>query len=362
MEEQFFYTIFFEQTSVSLSTPNANRICCKIWNFNIRILNSNLFGIFAMNMNTQQKKISIVIPVYNESENIGELYKQIVATLLRVEYPFEFVFVDDGSTDQSLKIIKALAEMDSRVFYVELSRNFGHQYALKAGLDLASGDCAISMDSDLQHPPQIIIDLLKKWEEGFDIVYTKRNEDANLSWFKRRTSAFFYVILNQLSDLKLEQGTADFRLMSRVALNAFSGFNENELFIRGLIKWSGFKQTAISYDPQDRFGGSSKYDLKKMLSFAIKGITSFSTRPLKMVAVIGLVLFFISLILVPYAVISFLMKSAVSGWTSLMITIIFFGSLQLLMLGVIALYLGKIVIQSKHRPLYFIRETNYPRN
>ena len=310
---------------------------------------------------TQQvsKKISFVVPVYNEAANIPLLYQELTSVLAEIPYTFEFIFVDDGSSDESLTLIKGLAKTNAQVFYIELSRNFGHQYALKAGLDVSNGDCVISMDCDLQHPPEVVRKMITKWEDGFDVVYTRRNQDKKLSWLKRKTSSFFYFLLNRISDLKLENGTADFRLMNRNVLNAFSHLNESELFIRGLIKWAGFRQTAIHYDPRERYSGRSKYDLKKMLSFALRGITSFSVRPLQMIAYLGMTLFLVSMVLVPYALISHMMGKTVSGWTSLMISIIFFGSLQLLMIGIVGLYLSKLVIQSKQRPLYFIRETNY---
>lgn len=305
------------------------------------------------------KKISFVIPVFNEAANIGVLLNELNEALREVRYPVEFIFVDDGSRDGSLGVIKTLADADPRIYFIELSRNFGHQYALKAGLDLCSGDCVITMDCDLQHPPEVVKRLIAKWEEGYDVVYTRRQDDKNLPWIKRRTSALFYDLLNTISDIELERGTADFRLMNRNVLDAFAHLNESDLFIRGLVKWAGFKQTAIDYEPNPRYTGRSKYNLKKMISFGLKGITSFSVRPLQMIASLGMLLFFISMVLAPYAIISYLMGKAVSGWTSLMISVIFFGSLQLLMTGVVGLYISKLVIQSKHRPLYFIRDTNY---
>jgi polyisoprenyl-phosphate glycosyltransferase len=305
------------------------------------------------------KKVSFVIPVFNEENNVRILLEQLESTLAGFNYDFEFIFVDDGSTDNSLAVMKELSSQRSNIYYVELSRNFGHQYALKAGLDVANGDCIISMDSDLQHPPEVTAKLIKKWEEGYDVVYTKRNYDKNLSWFKRKTSAFFYRVMNSLSDLHLEQGTADFRLMSRVSLNAFMEFRESELFIRGLVKWAGFKQIAIEYDPGERFSGESKYTFKTMLSFALRGITSFSAKPLKLIAYTGMLLFLISLVLVPYALLSYFFGYTVEGWTSLIILVIFFSSLQLLMLGIIGLYVSKIAVQTKQRPLYFIRDSNY---
>jgi dolichol-phosphate mannosyltransferase len=313
-------------------------------------------------MTPDARKISVVVPVYNEAANIPVLYKELSAQLASLPYSYEFVFVDDGSTDGSLQVIKELAKAHEKVYYVELSRNFGHQYALKAGLDVSNGDCVISMDCDLQHPPEVALKLIHKWEEGYDVVYTRRHPSRNLSWIKRKTSSLFYALMDQISDLKLERGTADFRLMNRTALDAFSHLNESELFIRGLVKWAGFKQTAIDYEPRERYSGKSKYNLKKMLSFAFRGITAFSVRPLQMIAYLGIILFLISMILVPYALVSYVMGKAVSGWTSLMISVIFFGSLQLLMTGVLGLYISKLVIQSKQRPHYFIRDTNYSKN
>jgi glycosyltransferase involved in cell wall biosynthesis len=305
------------------------------------------------------KKISFVIPVYNEAANIGVLLNELNEALKALPYVIEFIFIDDGSRDNSLDVIKGLASNDRRIYYIELSRNFGHQYALKAGLDLCSGDCVVTMDSDLQHPPEVVKRLIEKWEEGYDVVYTRRSDDKNLPWMKRKTSAIFYDMLNSISDIELERGTADFRLMNRNVLNAFAHLNESDLFIRGLVKWAGFRQTAVDYEPNPRYAGRSKYNLKRMISFGLKGITSFSVRPLQMIASLGMLLFFISMVLAPYAIISYLMGKTVSGWTSLMISVIFFGSLQLLMTGVVGLYISKLVIQSKHRPLYFIRDTNY---
>ncbi len=304
-------------------------------------------------------KVSIIIPVYNESTNIRLVYDELLNVFSKLPYNYEIIFIDDGSMDDSLDFIKGISDLNSNVFFIELSRNFGHQNALKAGLDIAKGDCVISMDCDLQHPPEIVEQLLAKWKEGYDVVYTRRNDDKKLPWLKRKTSAIFYILLDKISDLKLEKGTADFRLINRKVLNAFSHLNESELFIRGLIKWAGFRQVAIDYDPRERYSGESKYNLKKMLSFALLGITSFSVKPLRLIALLGLGLFLFSMILVPYALISYFIGQTVSGWTSLMITIIFFGSLQLLMIGIMGLYMSKVVIQSKQRPLYFIRDTNY---
>lgn len=306
------------------------------------------------------RKISIVIPVCNEAANLAILYEALRAALGKLSYEYELIFVDDGSRDESLDEIKKLSHQDPFVFYIELSRNFGHQYALKAGLDMAQGDCVISMDADMQHPPHLIPDLVHLWEKGFDIVFTSREDNENTSFFKRKSSSFFYSLMKVLSDLELEKGTADFRLMDRRAVDAFIRFGETDLFIRGLVKWMGFRQTSITYSPGVRHAGKSKYSLGKMISFAYKGITSFSTKPLLLTAYLGIAFFIISLSYLPYALISYFTGNAVSGWTSLIMTVIFFGGLQLLMLGIIGLYIGKLVLQAKQRPLYLIRESNHP--
>ena len=307
----------------------------------------------------RQEKISIIIPAYNEASNINKLHQSLDEVLTNTQYQIEYIFVDDGSTDNSAQIIEALCSKNSNVFYIQLSRNFGHQSALKAGLDIAKGDCVVSMDCDLQHPPLVVLDLIKKWEEGYEVVYTRRKDTMKISFIKRYTSQFFYFIHNQLSDFKLERGTADFRLMNRNVVYAFQHLQENEIFIRGLIPWAGFKQIAVEYESNQRYSGESKYSFKKMISFAVKGLTSFSTKPLKIVVYVGLISFLLSMMLVPYVLISYLIGNAVSGWTSIMITIFIFGSLQLLMIGIIGLYVSKLVIQSKNRPLYFVRKTNY---
>jgi polyisoprenyl-phosphate glycosyltransferase len=310
--------------------------------------------------NEKVLKVSIVLPVYNEAQNIVKLYQELCKVTDELPYQFEMIFVDDGSRDTSLQELQMLALTDSRVFYVELSKNFGHQYALRAGMELAQGDCVITMDCDLQHPPQVIFQLLEYWRQGYDIVYTRREEDHDNGLFKRKSSSFFYTLMNQLSDLELEKGTADFRLMNRKAVEAFLRFGEHDLFIRGLVKYIGFRQYGITYRPNPRYAGKSKYSVKKMMSLATKGITSFSTKPLMITAYLGFFFFFASLAYLPYALISYINGSAVSGWTSIIMTIVFFGGLQLLMLGIIGLYIGKLVIQAKKRPLYIIRDTNHP--
>ncbi|MDR0540980.1 MAG: glycosyltransferase, partial [Dysgonamonadaceae bacterium] len=229
---------------------------------------------------------------------------------------------------------------------------------LKAGLDYATGDCIVSMDGDMQHPPEILPLFLEKWEEGYDVVYTRRQEDKSLSKRKRKTSALFYRILNSLSDIELEQGTADFRLLDRRAANIITGMTGNDLFIRGLVKWIGFSQYAIDYVPNKRHAGESKYTFRKMCSLAMQGITSFSVKPLYLSAYIGFFIAALSLLFIPYAIISFFFNDPISGWASLIIAVGFLGGLQLFMMGIIGLYIGKIFIQTKGRPSYIVKDTN----
>ena len=238
------------------------------------------------------KKIAIVIPAYNEEGNIEVMILSLHKAFDTLPYLYEILFVDDGSKDGTLQMLKTLAMNDDKVFYIELSRNFWHQNALKAGVDTVIADAVITMDGDLQHPPELIPELIKKWEEGYDIVYTRREEDKSLSFLKKKTSHNFYKLMNKLSEIEFEPGTADFRLLDEKVVKVFSNFNENELFIRGLVSWLGFKQFAIDYKPAERFSGTSKYTIGKMMRFALQGITSFSIRPLYFAIILGFILSF----------------------------------------------------------------------
>lgn len=228
---------------------------------------------------------------------------------------------------------------------------------MKAGLDRADGDCVISMDADMQHPPSLIPEMIAKWMEGYEIVYTRRRIDPQLSFFKRKTSSLFYKLTNFLSDIKIEEGAADFRLLDRQVVDTIRKFNEPHLFLRGLVSWMGYRQYGISYSPNERFSGKTKYSLKKMVIFALNGITSFSVRPLKISVVIG---FFISLLAMLYGLyaiyVALFTNKVVSGWTSLLVTISFIGGLQLMMMGIIGIYLGQVFMQTKNRPNYIIKE------
>jgi dolichol-phosphate mannosyltransferase len=308
-----------------------------------------------------RRKISVVVPSYNEEGNIEVLATKLVEVLKTLPYAYEVIFIDDGSSDGTLSRLKSLGNIDNNLYYLELSRNFGHQNALKAGYDFADGDCIISMDSDMQHPPEMIPQFLEKWEEGFDVVYTCREYQDEATIFKTKTSDLFYKMMNSLSDTKLEKGTADFRLIDRSVANVLVSLNENGLFIRGLIKWLGFKQYAIHYQCDARFSGKSKYNLKKMMKFAVEGITAFSVRPLYLATGLGMFFSLAAILYIPYILISYFSGEAVLGWTSVLATIVFFGGVQLMVLGIMGMYLGKLFMQSKQRPNYIIRSTNLQR-
>lgn len=309
-----------------------------------------------------KKNITIVIPSYNEESNIEKLLESLNEVIASLNYNFKILFVDDGSRDGTILKLKSLAREQHNLFYIELSRNFGHQNALKAGIDYAklNSDAVISMDGDLQHPPALIPELIARWEEGYDVVYTVRAETESLSYFKNKTSKWFYSLMNKLSEIKFEPGTADFRLIDKRVAEVFSDFTENELFIRGIINWVGFSQYAVDYMPQDRYSGKSKYTLSKMIRFAIQGITSFSTRPLYFAVFLGLGLSIFSIIFFSiYVGYSLYFGHPISGWASVITAIVFFGCLNLIVLGIIGIYIGKLFMQSKGRPNYLVKNTNY---
>lgn len=307
-----------------------------------------------------KKKVSILIPVCNEEYNISTIISAIDLTMQSSMYEYAITFIDDGSSDNTLSILKSHASSNNHILFIGLSRNFGHQNALKAGIDSIDEktDCVIMMDGDLQHPPELIPIMLEKWQEGYDVVYTIRKDDNNTPLLKKRTSLLFYNLLNKVSDIELETGAADFRLLDKKTLSVFKNFNESDLFLRGLSKWIGFNQVAIEYVPGARSNGKSKYTVKKMIRFALQGITSFSTKPLYIAAYLGFFFSILSLLYIPYIIYSYFFEKTISGWTSLIATIAFFGGLQLMISGIIGLYLGKLFMQSKNRPHYIIRESN----
>jgi polyisoprenyl-phosphate glycosyltransferase len=303
------------------------------------------------------KKISIIIPVYNEVSNVTLMLDAINKVMTPLLYEYNIIFVDDGSDDNSLQFIKRLAAIHAEINYISFSRNFGHQNALKAGFDMSNADAVISMDGDMQHPPEVIPQLLLLWEKGNDIVYTIRKDHREMPMMKRKTSDMFYNILNRLSSIELEKGTADFRLLDKKVVDVLRDIKEYDLFWRGLVKWLGFKQVSIEYLPAERATGKSKYTYKKMMEFALRGITSFSTKPLTIAIYLGFVSALLSILYVPYAIIGHYNGHSTSGWASVIVTIAFFGGVQLMILGIIGMYLGKLFMQSKQRPHYIITES-----
>lgn len=309
------------------------------------------------NQKNQIKTLSIVIPSFNEEGNIKKLYDRLILNLKKTKYNFEIIFVDDGSTDGTLNQIKKLSSKSKWIKYISFSKNFGHQKALKAGLDFANGEAVISLDADLQHPPELIPTMIENWENGFDIVFTIRKDTENTSLFKKITAQFFYKIMNRLSELNISQGAADFRLLDRKVVNVIRDMQEDNLFIRGMIPWLGFNQIGIEYEPEQRTWGKSKYTVKKMFLFALQGITSFSVKPLHLTTYLGIIIFFLSCIYIFYALFIYFVKNiSIPGWTSMLISVLFLGSLNLVMLGVLGEYIGKIMIESKRRPQYIIKD------
>lgn len=308
------------------------------------------------------KKISIVIPAHNEEGNVALVHQKIKEVFNGLPYyDFEIIFVNDGSRDNTQEKLEALSEKYPEVKFIEFSRNFGHQPAVKAGMDLAYGNAVISMDGDLQHPPEMIPKMIRKWEEGYDIVFTIRKYPKQISYFKRKTSDFFYKVLSSLSDVNLTKGGgSDFRLMDANAVEVMRSLNEDDLFLRGLTSWMGFKQTGIEFTANERLSGESSYNLKKMVTFAFTGITAFSVKPLSIAAYLGFLFSGFSVLGYGiYVLYSFIAKTEISGWASLIMTIVFFGGLQLIILGIIGIYLGKIFKQVKERPNYIIKNKNF---
>ncbi|MFH0865512.1 MAG: glycosyltransferase family 2 protein [Bacteroidota bacterium] len=300
--------------------------------------------------------LSVVIPAYNEEQNVAPLYQELTAVLKTTGFDYEIIFADDGSRDNTFEEIKKLSAQDPKVSGVSLSRNFGHQVAIMAGLQQAQGDLVVMMDADLQHPPEIIPRLLEEQKKGYDIVNTRRLDAKGTGALKKGSSKMFYGILNRLSDVRIEPAAADFRLLTRKAVDAFLQFEERDRFTRGLISWMGFRQSIIEYTASARHSGKSKYTLKKMLRFGMDGITSFSSKPLRISFYSGFILFIIGLVYAVYAIIRHFSDDTVPGWTSILVSVLIIGGFQLLSLGIIGEYIARIFNETKARPIYFIKD------
>ncbi len=303
------------------------------------------------------KKVSFVVPVFNEEENIHEFHRRLTKVMAPLPYDYEILFIDDGSKDHTSQLVRELADKDPHVQGYVFSRNFGHQLALTCGLDQATGDAVISMDGDLQHPPEMIPQLLEKWEQGYEIVQTVRKATEDATWFKNITSRLYYKLINSMSEVRITPGGSDFRLMDRKAVDALDRFRERARFIRGMVNNLGFRTTTIEFVAPPRFAGHSKFSLKKMLRFALDGITAFSRVPLRLALYVGCVAGVCSLLLLIHVIyVKYVEQDAVPGWTTLACAEFFLGGVELIGIGIVGEYVGRIFDEVKQRPLYIIRE------
>lgn len=304
------------------------------------------------------KKISILVPAYNEEEVLEPLYHRLGKLANdNKSYDFEFLFVNDGSRDKTLDIIKEYAEEDNRVAYINLSRNFGKEIAMIAGLDHVTGDATVIIDADLQDPPELIPKMIGFWEKGYDDVYAKRNSRDGETWFKKFSSKLYYRVLQKSTRIPIQQDTGDFRLLDRRCVDALTQIRESQRYTKGMFSWIGFNKKEITYDRDPRAAGTSKWNYLKLLNFAIDGLTSFTTAPLRLSSIMGFVVSFIAFIYIIVIVIRTLFLGIdVAGYPSLMAVILFLGGVQLLSLGVIGEYIARIFNETKGRPLYFIEE------
>lgn len=307
---------------------------------------------------SSKQLISFIFPIFNEVDNIDLLYGT-VSNLIdeHNQYLYEMVFVNDGSSDLSLQKLAGIQQKDKRVIIINFARNFGHQIAVTAGLDYAKGDAVIIMDSDMQDPPKVSFDLIKKWEEGYEVVYAQRRTRKD-SLFKKITADLFYRSLEKLADIHIPRNTGDFRLIDRKVVDQIKRFKEHNRFLRGMVSYVGFKQAAVQFDRDQRHAGETGYPLKKMIKFAADGIFSFSTAPLRFIRNIGFTIAGLAFLGIIYALIMKIFFPAVTieGWTFIVISILLMGGIQLIMLGVLGSYIGRIYTEAQGRPLYIISE------
>lgn len=300
---------------------------------------------------------SIIVPMYNEEAVIEETYKRLKEVMDTTRESYELLFVNDGSRDRTVEIISRLCDSDSNVRLLDFSRNFGHQIAITAGMDYAAGRAIVVIDADLQDPPSIILEMIAKWKEGYDVVYGKRSKRKGETVFKKATAKFFYRLLRSMTNVEIPVDTGDFRLIDRKVADVLRGLKEKNRFVRGLVSWVGFRQTSVEYVREERWAGETKYPLKKMIRFAMDGITSFSYKPLKLATYLGFFLSglsFIYLLVVLYQ--ALFTESTTAGWASTVAINLFFNGIVLILLGIIGEYIGRIYDESKDRPLYIIQE------
>jgi dolichol-phosphate mannosyltransferase len=301
--------------------------------------------------------LTVVAPIFNELENIPELYQRVRDVMDRTGEPWELILTDDGSTDGSTEVIRKLAENDPRVQPVIFARNFGHQIAVTAGVDYSRGDAVIIIDADLQDPPEVILDLIAKWREGYEVVYAVREERQGETWFKRTTATLFYRLIYRITDVKIPLDTGDFRLMDRKVVRVMQQMREKHRFLRGMSAWVGFRQIGVAYKRQPRYAGETKYPFKKMFKLALNAITSFSYFPLQVATFIGFIAAGLSVLAIPVvAILRLITGTALLGQATTLIIVLFLGGVQLISLGIIGEYIGRIYDEAKNRPLYIVAE------
>ncbi len=301
---------------------------------------------------------SFVIPVYNEQETLPELRTKVADLMGRLDGPCEAILVDDGSSDRSFEMMVEINREDPRFKIVHFSRNFGHQVAVTAGLDYTGGEAVIIMDADLQDPPEVVLELVAKWKEGYEIVHAVRERREGESWFKLATASAFYRLIGRLSRTRIPQNVGDFRLVDRKAVEAVRSMPESNRFLRGMFAWVGFRQTSVHYVRQKRFAGETKYPLRKMIRLALDGVLSFSNVPLRLAMFLGVLVAGLSFL---YGLAAIILKLCgaytVSGWTSLVVVVSFLGGVQLMVIGIVGEYLARMYDEVRHRPLYIVAET-----
>ena len=303
--------------------------------------------------------ISVIIPVFNEEKNIQNLYDRLSQVMQNLNVTYELIFVNDGSKDASIGLIKVLSKKNKEVKYIDFSRNFGHQIAVTAGLDKTSGNAVVIIDADLQDPPELIAEMYQKRKEGFEVIYAKRKNRKGESFLKLMTAKLFYRILSKMTSISIPVDTGDFRMIDKKIVEVLREMPEKNKYLRGQISWVGFNQTFVEYDRQERQAGATGYTYRKMLHFALDGITAFSDVPLKVVTYFGFMVSIIAFFVAIYALLAkFVWENSVPGWTSLMIAILFIGGIQMIAIGIIGEYLSRMNHNIRNRPLYIIRESN----
>lgn len=303
--------------------------------------------------------LSIIIPIFNEEGNIPLLHERLSGILQGMQLHFELIFVNDGSRDRSMVLIRELARKDPHVKFIDFSRNFGHQVAVSAGLDHAQGEAVVIIDADLQDPPELIPQLYERYKEGFEVVYARRRTREGETFFKKWTAKMFYRLLARLTSVDIPLDTGDFRLIDHKVVDVLRRMPEKSKFLRGQISWIGFRQTFIEYDRQERHAGKTGYSIRKMMRFALDGITGFSDVPLKFVTYFGLIVTAFAFVVTLYVLYSrFILQDYVAGWSSLMITVLFIGGVQMIAIGIIGEYLSRINANIRNRPLYVVRDSN----